>query len=64
MKTVAAGLAALALLSLQEAKDRRLQENLKDTAIVGPWIYDDLDAGIAEAKKSGKPLLVVYRCVP
>jgi len=61
---VAAGLAALALLSFQEAKDRRLQESLKDTAIVGTWIYDDLDAGIAEAKKSGKPLMVVYRCVP
>ena len=64
MKTVAAGLVALALLSFQEAKDRRLQQNLKDTDIVGTWVYDDLDAGIAEAKKSGKPLMVVYRCVP
>ena len=63
MRTVAA-LAALTLLSLQEAKDRRLQENLKDTGLVGSWVYDDLDAGVAEAKKSGKPLLVVFRCVP
>ena len=27
------------------------------------WLFD-LDAGIAEAEKSGKPLMVVFRCVP
>lgn len=30
----------------------------------GYWIYNDLPRGIDEAKKSGKPLLVVFRCVP
>lgn len=28
------------------------------------WIYNDVDRGFAEAKQSGKPLLVVLRCVP
>lgn len=28
------------------------------------WIYNDVDRGFAEAKESGKPLLVVLRCVP
>src|SRR5688500_14896400 len=28
------------------------------------WLYDDLDEGFAEAKKSKRPLLVVLRCVP
>jgi serine protease Do len=28
------------------------------------WIYNDFDKGFAEAKKTGKPLLVVLRCVP
>jgi len=28
------------------------------------WLYNDIDQGFAEAKKSGKPLLVVLRCVP
>jgi hypothetical protein len=28
------------------------------------WIYGDLERGFAEAKASGKPLLVVLRCVP
>ncbi|HEY1861646.1 MAG TPA: hypothetical protein VGG61_14900 [Gemmataceae bacterium] len=27
------------------------------------WIFD-LDEGIAQAAKSGKPLMVVFRCVP
>lgn len=48
------------------AEDRR-EKVLKDKPNVeaaGEWIYNDLPAGIAEAKKSGKPLLVVLRCVP
>ena len=28
------------------------------------WIYNDIDAGFAEATRSGKPLMVVLRCVP
>jgi hypothetical protein len=28
------------------------------------WIYADLPRGIEEAKKSRKPLLVVFRCIP
>jgi hypothetical protein len=28
------------------------------------WIYNDVDAGFAEATRTGKPLLVVLRCVP
>ncbi len=28
------------------------------------WIYGDIDKGFAEAERSGKPLMVVLRCVP
>ena len=28
------------------------------------WLYNDVDKGFAEAKRTGKPLLVVLRCVP
>ena len=28
------------------------------------WIYNDFKAGLAKAKQTGKPLLVVLRCVP
>ena len=41
-----------------------LGESLKDIDVAPHWIYDDLPAAIAEAKESGKPLLVVVRCVP
>lgn len=28
------------------------------------WIYNDVDRGFAEARRTGKPLLVVLRCIP
>jgi serine protease Do len=28
------------------------------------WIYNDFEKGFAEAKRTGKPLMVVLRCVP
>jgi serine protease Do len=30
----------------------------------GYWIYNNLDKGYEEAKRTGKPLLVVLRCIP
>lgn len=41
-----------------------LQRNLKDTKVGKHWIYNDLKEGNAQAKAAGKPLLVVFRCVP
>jgi hypothetical protein len=48
---------------LQETPKEKLKDALGDWSLVGPWIYDDLPAGLAQAKKTGKPLLVVLRCV-
>lgn len=42
----------------------QLQEGLKDTQVAPHWIYDDLPTAFSRAKESGKPLLVVFRCVP
>ncbi len=39
-------------------KDRATMEN------DARWIYNDVERGFAEAKRSGKPVLVVLRCVP
>ena len=59
------GFAAIALALLcvgaQDSDKDRLRRALGDNDLVGPWIYDDLEAGCAEAKKSGKPMLVVFR---
>ncbi len=38
-----------------------LQKQLKDTEIGAHWIYDDIPKGFAEAKRSGKPLFVLFR---
>ena len=39
-------------------KDRDVMQN------DARWNYNDISSGFAAAKKSGKPLLVVLRCVP
>jgi hypothetical protein len=42
-------------------RNRQLQQSLNDTGVHPSWIYNDLNAGFAEAKKTSKPLLVVFR---
>jgi len=67
-RSVAVVLGGLALSSWaaspQDVPKEQLQTGLKDTEIQGRWIYDDLDAGLAEARKTAKPMMVVLRCVP
>jgi hypothetical protein len=59
--------AAIVLLAgftaAQEPSKAELKKRLKDEAHPD-WIYDDLPAAFAEARKSGKPILAVFRCVP
>jgi hypothetical protein len=47
-----------------DAPKTPLGEALKDIDVADHWIYDDWPKAVAEAKRSGKPLLVVLRCVP
>ncbi|MBL9129955.1 MAG: thioredoxin family protein, partial [Verrucomicrobiaceae bacterium] len=62
-------LSLLSLLSFAAAetvKDREgAVRNDKATLEADPrWNYNDIDAGFRLAKTTGKPLLVVLRCVP
>jgi hypothetical protein len=57
-------LVAFAILFARMAPAQSLREALKDIPIADHWIYDDLPKAVAEAKETGKPLLVVLRCVP
>ena len=50
--------------ALAQKKVDPLQHSLGDSEVKGPWIYNDLKTGFAEAQRTGKPLLVVFRCVP
>jgi TolA-binding protein len=49
---------------LAAVEAQTLQDQLKDTEIAPHWIYDDLPRAKDEARTSGKPLMVVLRCVP
>ncbi len=56
------GLVALATGPLvAQGGKTSLQKRLGDLELAGPWFYDDLAGGFAQAKKTGKPLLVVFR---
>ena len=54
----------LAAATAVVAKDSKLKDALQDDLVTGDWIYEDMAAGYAQAEKTGKPLLVSFRCVP
>lgn len=47
-----------------ENRDTKVINDRTDVLSDGRWIYNDFPKGLAEAKRSGKPLLIVLRCVP
>ncbi len=54
------------VLTAQEKLSRaeKLQLDRERVESEGRWLYNDLPAGFTQAKASGKPLMVVLRCVP
>jgi hypothetical protein len=55
----------LALGALTQDKPLHpLQEALSDLDPEGEWHYNTPAAGFAEAAKTGKPVLLVFRCTP
>ena len=61
--SAAALLATTAAVGAASGRDTKaeLQEDLKDTAIVGDWNYDDIDGAFARAAREKKPVCVVFR---
>jgi serine protease Do len=62
----ALGLFGASVLHAETVKDREGAVR-KDRATMENdprWIYNDFERGFAEANRSGKPLLIVLRCVP
>jgi hypothetical protein len=57
-------LAAIAAVNCDAPGQSELQQALKDVNIAPHWIYDDLPKALAQAKATGKPILIVLRCVP
>lgn len=59
--TVACAFTALSVLAFAGSSPEQLKKDLGDEGIVGEWHYDDIPGGLADAKRSGRPVLVVFR---
>ncbi|HEX6987739.1 MAG TPA: thioredoxin family protein, partial [Planctomycetaceae bacterium] len=59
-------LSCLLLASPLAAEEPALREKIQDEHAVGAegWIYNDIARGFEEARRTGKPLFVTFRCVP
>lgn len=61
------------LLSLLVSATHAAPKNERERKVLGDkakmdaddfWIYNDLKRGRETAKRAGKPLMVVFRCIP
>ena len=52
------------LLNGAETRDSKVVSDRANVTSGGKWIYNDLAKGFNEARSTGKPLLVVFRCIP
>jgi serine protease Do len=48
----------------QSTREAKVLADKKKFESIGLWYYNDLNAAFDEAKKTGKPLLVILRCIP
>lgn len=48
----------------QPTREQKVRGDKVKVEAEGFWIYNDLNRGFAEAKRTGRPMLVVLRCLP
>jgi serine protease Do len=48
----------------QNPREDKVRNDRAKVEAAGVWIYNDLPRAFAEAKKTGKPMLVLFRCIP
>ena len=58
------GLLLLSSPTLAQDPDTKVRNDRKTFGASKDWIYNELSEGVRAAKASGKPLLVVFRCIP
>lgn len=61
---MSAAFAAVPCYGQQPTRAEKLQRDRQRVEAAGKWIYNDLPAAFAEAKRTNKPIMVVLRCVP
>lgn len=49
---------------MAQTRDEVVRGDRKKVEAAGFWIYNDLPKAFAEAKRTGKPIVVVLRCLP
>lgn len=66
MRHLSALLALTLATPLASAQDRdtKVRDDRKAFEGSDAWIYNDLSEGIRAAKAAGKPMMVVFRCIP
>ncbi len=47
-----------------QSREEKVRRDREKVLADGFWIYNDLEKGFAEAKRTGKPIVVVLRCIP
>ena len=60
----AAALLAPSAAGQELTREQKVRQDRQKVESEGFWIYNDLEKGFAEARRTGKPLLVVLRCIP
>lgn len=56
--------APVAVWGQSNPREAKVREDRRRVEAEGFWIYNDLNRGFEEARRTGKPLLVVLRCIP
>ncbi|MFO0958107.1 MAG: Trx7/PDZ domain-containing (seleno)protein [Isosphaeraceae bacterium] len=51
-------------LAQQNAREQKVRADKAKVEAADSWIYNDMGRGFAEARRTGKPIVVVLRCIP
>lgn len=62
--SISAALLLVAAPLWAQDRDTKVRNDREFVQELGGWVYNDLGAGLAEAKKTGKPIFAVIRCIP
>lgn len=60
--TIVCGLSTMSAMA--QSREEKVRNDRRKIEAEGLWIYNDLAEGFALAKETGKPMLVVLRCIP
>lgn len=60
----ALGLTGLLIAQQKPTREEKVRSDREKVEAEGFWIYNDLDTAFKKGKETGKPILVVLRCIP